>query len=137
MQRRWRGSRLAPASPSLPNGVDVDEFRPTAAPDAAAYVRGLHWFRTPTRSSTSPAEILPHVRARAPGRAGGVDRERDGEQRRHYADRFGIESAATSTTSGRSCGGGRHIVRSGPEADSPEILNSWRWANRSLHLDRL
>jgi polysaccharide biosynthesis protein PslH len=86
--------RIAPASRSavVPNGVDVDEFRPDGATGAGvAYVGGTT--PAPNRDALDffCEQILPHVRAAAGhvpvrwiGRA-----SRDQQQR--YRDRYGVE----------------------------------------------
>jgi glycosyltransferase involved in cell wall biosynthesis len=87
-------TRIAPGArvAVVPNGVDVDEFRPDAgAGRGAAYVGGLHWFPNADALDFFAAEILPHVRAARPEMPVAWIGSATAEQRRHYAGRFGID----------------------------------------------
>jgi glycosyltransferase involved in cell wall biosynthesis len=86
--------RIAPASPIavVPNGVDVEEFRPDGTTGAGiAYVGGT----TPAPNLDALdffcERILPHIRARAahvPARWVG---RASAAQQQHYRERYGIE----------------------------------------------
>jgi glycosyltransferase involved in cell wall biosynthesis len=107
LQRIAPGARVA----VVPNGVDVDEFRPDGiAGQGAAYVGGLHWFPNADALQYFAAEILPHLRAARPGVPVAWVGSATEEQRRHYADAFGI-----GVTVPLRAGGGTRL----------KILNSW------------
>jgi glycosyltransferase involved in cell wall biosynthesis len=87
-------TRIAPAARMavVPNGVDVDEFRPEhGAARGAAYVGGLHWFPNADALQYFAAEILPHVRAARRDTPVAWIGSATPEERRHYAGRFGID----------------------------------------------
>jgi glycosyltransferase involved in cell wall biosynthesis len=110
LERRWCGrvalnvavsdadgaelSRLAPDSRVVvvPNGVDIDEFRPESADGSGvAFIGGLHWFPNRDALEFYGDGILPHlsstgdhVRARWIGQASSADRQR-------YSERYGVE----------------------------------------------
>ncbi len=87
-------TRIAPGArvAVVPNGVDVDEFRPDGgAGRGAAYVGGLHWFPNADALAYFAAEILPHVRAARPDAPVAWIGSANTGQRRHYAGRFGID----------------------------------------------
>src|SRR5206468_3253738 len=61
--------RIAPASrvAIVPNGVDVDEFRPDReVGQGVAFVGGLHWFPNLDALDFFSADILPHLRIAQP-----------------------------------------------------------------------
>ena len=93
-QDRQLLQRLAPAAriAVVPNGVDVEEFRPAAGDGRGlAFVGGLPWFPNRDALDFFGEAILPQVRA--------VERDlpvvwigsASAEERRHYGDRFGVE----------------------------------------------
>jgi len=110
VERRWCGrvvlnvvcsehdrallKRIAPASRVVvvPNGVDVDEFRPSSgAGQGVAFVGGTSPFPNEDALDFFCEQILPHIRAAAGdvpmhwiGRA-------SAEQRQHYRARYGVE----------------------------------------------
>ena len=87
-------TRLAPDSRVVvvPNGVDIDEFRPDETDgDGVAFIGGLHWFPNRDALDFYCEDILPHlsatggaVRARWIGQASPAERDR-------YRARYGIE----------------------------------------------
>jgi len=87
-------ARLAPRARFgvIPNGVDVETFRPTDAPqDGLLFVGGANWFPNRDALEYFSAEILPLIRAggatpavRWVGRSSDADRQ-------HYAARHGID----------------------------------------------
>jgi glycosyltransferase involved in cell wall biosynthesis len=86
-------TRIAPGArvAVVPNGVDVDEFRPDGSTGrGAAYVGGLHWFPNADALQYFAAEILPRLRASRPDLPVSWIGSATGEQRRQYADGFGI-----------------------------------------------
>ena len=123
-------TRIAPRArvAVVPNGVDVDEFRPGGgAGRGAAYVGGLHWFPNADALQYFAAEILPHLRQSCPDLPVTWIGSATGEQRRHYADRFGIQVSGyvedvRSSMRAAAC----HIVplRAGG-GTRLKILNSW------------
>jgi len=76
----------------VPNGVDVEELRPTAAQgDGMAFVGGANWFPNRDALEFFCGRILPHLRT-----AGAAARIRwigaaSAEQQRSYGERYGIE----------------------------------------------
>ena len=87
-------TRLAPGArvAVVPNGVDVDEFRPGGgAGRGAAYVGGLHWFPNADALDYFAAEILPHVRAARPDTPVTWVGSATADERQRYAERFGID----------------------------------------------
>jgi glycosyltransferase involved in cell wall biosynthesis len=86
--------RIAPGSRVIvvPNGVDVDEFRPTDETGAGvAFVGGMNWFPNRDALGFFCAEILPHMRTapRAiPVRWIGAASP---EQQKHYREQYGVE----------------------------------------------
>jgi len=76
----------------VPNGVDVDEFRPVPTPGAGvAYVGGTNWFPNLDALEFFCADILPRLRAagvEAPARWIGSASD---AQRTHYRQRHGVE----------------------------------------------
>jgi glycosyltransferase involved in cell wall biosynthesis len=76
----------------VPNGVDVDEFRPSAVPGrGAAYVGGLHWFPNVDALDFFATDILPHVRRASPSVPIQWIGSATAEERRHYLGRYGID----------------------------------------------
>jgi glycosyltransferase involved in cell wall biosynthesis len=91
--RTWL-QRIAPASRAtiVPNGVDIDEFRPDGPTGkGVAFVGGLHWFPNLDALEFFSRDILPHLRAaraRVPVRwigSASID------QRRRYLEQFDID----------------------------------------------
>ena len=86
--------RIAPDSrvTVVPNGVDVDELRPTAVHgDGMAFVGGANWFPNRDALEFFCARILPHLRTtRAAARIRWIGAASAGQQRR-YGERHGIE----------------------------------------------
>jgi glycosyltransferase involved in cell wall biosynthesis len=86
--------RIAPASriAVVPNGVDVEEFRPDGASGAGvAYVGGTSPFPNRDALDFFCERILPHVRtmaAQVPTRWIG---RASTEQQQHYRERYGVE----------------------------------------------
>jgi glycosyltransferase involved in cell wall biosynthesis len=86
--------RIAPKSRVIvvPNGVDLDAFRPTAEKGSGvAFVGGMNWFPNGDALEFFSHQILPHLRAakrRVPVRWIGAASD---EQKRVYQERFGIE----------------------------------------------
>jgi glycosyltransferase involved in cell wall biosynthesis len=82
------GARVA----VVPNGVDVDEFRPDGGTGrGGAYVGGLHWFPNADALQYFANDILPHVRAARPDAPVAWIGSATADERRHYAERFGID----------------------------------------------
>jgi glycosyltransferase involved in cell wall biosynthesis len=123
-------TRIAPGArvAVVPNGVDVDEFRPDGgAGRGAAYVGGLHWFPNADALEYFAAEILPHVRAARPDAPMAWIGSATEDQRRHYAARFGIDvSGYVDDVRPFMREAGCHIVplRAGG-GTRLKILNSW------------
>jgi glycosyltransferase involved in cell wall biosynthesis len=87
-------TRIAPGArvTVVPNGVDVDEFRPDGgAGDGVAYVGGLHWFPNADALQYFSDDILPHLRAARPDLPAAWIGSATDEQRRHYAAKFGVD----------------------------------------------
>jgi glycosyltransferase involved in cell wall biosynthesis len=87
-------ARIAPGArvTVVPNGVDVDEFRPDGrAGRGAAYVGGLHWFPNADALQYFAGEILPYLREARPDVPVTWVGSATDEQRRHYAERFAID----------------------------------------------
>ena len=123
-------TRLAPGArvAVVPNGVDVDEFRPGAgAGRGAAYIGGLHWFPNADALDYFAADILPHVRAAHPTAPVTWIGSATDEHQRHYAARFGIDVSGYVDDVRPLMGGAAcHIVplRAGG-GTRLKILNSW------------
>ena len=61
--RRSAGHRSGCRVAIVPNGVDVDEFRPNESPArGVAYVGGMHWFPNLDAIEFFGREILPCLR---------------------------------------------------------------------------
>lgn len=87
-------TRIAPGArvAVVPNGVDVDEFRPGGRGGRGiAYVGGLHWFPNADALHYFATGILPHIRAVRPETPVAWIGSATAEQRRHYAERFDID----------------------------------------------
>jgi glycosyltransferase involved in cell wall biosynthesis len=85
--------RIAPASRMaiVPNGVDVDEFRPDGTRGRGpAYVGGISWFPNLDALDFFCNEILPHMRQPGSARARWIG-SASTVQQRHYRERFGVE----------------------------------------------
>jgi polysaccharide biosynthesis protein PslH len=86
--------RIAPQSrvTVIPNGVDVDEFRPADVKGAGiAYVGGMNWFPNRDALEFFCGQILPHLRSprtHIPVRWVGAASP---EQQREYRERYGVE----------------------------------------------
>jgi glycosyltransferase involved in cell wall biosynthesis len=125
--------RLAPASrvSVVPNGVDVDEFRPDGTPGTSvAYVGGTNTFPNLDALHFLCDQILPHLRTSSAditvrwiGRA-------STEEQRDYRDRFGVElTGYVDDVKPLMRDGACHIVplRVGG-GTRLKILNSWAMA---------
>jgi len=129
-QDRQSLKRLVPAAriAIVPNGVDLDEFRPDGtAGRGVAFVGGLPWFLNRDALEFFGEAILPHVRA-----VGGdvpvvwIGSASD-EERRHYRERFGVEvTGYLDDVKPLMHGAAVHIVplRAGG-GTRLKILNSW------------
>jgi glycosyltransferase involved in cell wall biosynthesis len=87
-------TRISPSArvAIVPNGVDVEEFRPDgSAGRGAAYVGGLHWFPNADALQYFAADILPHLRETQPDLPVAWIGSATDEQRRAHADQFGID----------------------------------------------
>ena len=92
---RMELQRIVPEANSavVPNGVDIDAFRPgVGREDSIVFVGGLNWFPNRDALQYFCDAILPIMRAAgepAPARwlGGGAS----DEVRRHYGDRYGVE----------------------------------------------
>jgi glycosyltransferase involved in cell wall biosynthesis len=122
--------RIAPGArvSVVPNGVDVNEFRPSRVrARGVAFVGGLHWFPNADALEHFANDILPHLRASRRDLSVRWIGSATAEQQRHYRERFGIDVTGhvedvRSLLSEAAC----HIVplRAGG-GTRLKILNSW------------
>ena len=112
----------------VPNGVDIDEFRPGASEGRGiAYVGGTNWFPNLDALEFFADEIWPHLKNLAVGFAPRWIGSASDEQRRHYAERHGIElTGYVEDVRPFMAGAACHIVplRAGG-GTRLKILNSW------------
>jgi glycosyltransferase involved in cell wall biosynthesis len=86
--------RIAPRARvvTVPNGVDIDEFRPSRQAGAgAAFVGGLHWFPNLDALEFFCRDILPHIRAAVPGVPIRWIGAATATERRRYRDAFDVD----------------------------------------------
>ena len=87
-------ARIAPGARMavVPNGVDVDEFRPARVRGSGiAYVGGLHWFPNVDALDYFATAVLPHLRAERPDVRVRWIGSATADQQRRYAHQFGVE----------------------------------------------
>jgi polysaccharide biosynthesis protein PslH len=88
LQRIAPGCRVA----VVPNGVDVDEFKPAAATgDGLAFVGGTNWFPNRDALAFFCREILPHLRAEKPSVRVRWIGAASAELRKSHRERYGVE----------------------------------------------
>ncbi|HEV3141895.1 MAG TPA: glycosyltransferase family 4 protein [Vicinamibacterales bacterium] len=112
----------------VPNGVDVDQFRPASnAGRGAAYVGGLHWFPNADALEYFAADILPHLRRADPEMpirwiGSATSGEQHQYRERHAIDVTGYVDDVRPFMEAAAC----HIVplRAGG-GTRLKILNSW------------
>ena len=93
-QDRTRLQRIAPGSRAtiVPNGVDIEEFRPDGTTGrGVAFVGGLHWFPNLDALEFFSRDILPHVRAVRPDVPARWIGSASIDQRRRYLQEFDID----------------------------------------------
>jgi glycosyltransferase involved in cell wall biosynthesis len=91
--RAWL-ARIAPECrvTVVPNGVDVEEFRPVAAKGrGVAFVGGLNWFPNRDALDFFCAQILPHLRTTTANPSIRWIGAASAEQQRSYRERYGVE----------------------------------------------
>ena len=91
---RDRLARLAPGSriAVVPNGVDIDEFQPDSTRGTGiAYVGGTSPFPNLDALEFFAEDVLPHLRAAAPGEPVRWIGRASPKQQQDYAARYGIE----------------------------------------------
>lgn len=76
----------------VPNGVDIDEFRPSAREGRGiAYVGGTNWFPNLDALQFFAEQIWPHLKNLALGFVPRWIGSASDDQRRHYSEQHGIE----------------------------------------------
>ncbi len=76
----------------VPNGVDVDEFKPAAAmEEGLAFVGGANWFPNRDALAFFCSEILPHLRAAKPSLPVRWIGAAPAELRKSHRERYGVE----------------------------------------------
>jgi len=86
--------RIAPAAhvAVVPNGVDTEEFQPSArSGSGVAYVGSLTWFPNRDALDFFSGEILPHLRAACPRVPVRWVGSASPAEQRHYGDAYGVE----------------------------------------------
>jgi glycosyltransferase involved in cell wall biosynthesis len=110
LERRWSGGMamnvavsandqaelqaIAPGAAfvQVPNGVDVDAFRPTVGHESGIVsVGGINWFPNRDALAYFCGDILPIIRASMPAAAMSWIGRAEADERSHYMARYGVE----------------------------------------------